>query len=1274
MIPQITQASHASHCTRVRAPLTDSVEADAEKMSLLTLLSGNRYRLGGSLRSVVLLLIACCVVLLAGDARAQTVYGIISGSVTDPSGAVIPGAKIQAKGESTGTVFNTVSTSSGAYRFPELPIGSYDLTVTASGFQQQVLTGVQVSLQITTALNVKLAVSSAVQSVTINASAQQLQTETSDITGSITDTDYLKLPLTLGGVGAFRSPEAFIFLLPGNTGPGTSNNSDNGVFYSKIAGGQDYGAEVLIDGLSQQRSENGSSFDEESPSVDALRELTVTDAVPPAEYNRTTGGFENFVTKSGGNAFHGSGYDLVRNTALDANLWFNGGNEALSCQGANDTPACRATFATPVDRKNDYGGTFSGPVIIPKLFDGRNKVFFFFAWEQLNYSLGAVSTSTVPTAQELGGDFSNPAIETHIDTGQQNPCDGSEVYTGQIYDPSTTRTVQTASGPVECRTAYAGNMIPATEFSPAALKLLGYFPAPTNPNAVINNYSFASTIPITNTTYTVRIDADITESNKIWSSYSTRDNNRTSGTPILPYPEDPNSDRQDFETHFWRLGWDHVFTPNLLNHLILGSNRSNSINFAFPTYNNINYFQQIGIANAVSKNFPIVSNGFTANEGNGNYDDNIDNGLRLDDSIEWQKGRHSLTFGTDLRYQQYSPINNNIPSVGFGGGQTAVTTTISGTGNGLASELLGQATSGAQNVYAHQSRWISLYYSGFVQDNWKVTPRLTLNLGVNYSVDVPRHEADNDTADFSPTATDPEYGVPGALVFGTTCHCNTKWASTYFKDVAPRIGFAYSPKEQDGKMVIRGGAGILYGPLQYDDFGGSMDTGYKVNPTFDSGNGFDPSFKIDSGFPAFTQPPDLDPGFYNGQPLSGSYIETHAAEPAKVYDYDLQIQQQLADDLVLSIGYVGSEAQDLLSNNQNINNMPIQDLALGNELSSPLMNNTYGVKTPFPGYFSLWGNGVTIQQALRPFPQYDYIDSGCCLQNSGHSSYNALLVSLHRQFRNGISLQASYTWAKNENDTDSALPNTNPGQPQVQNPDNLHQEKAISIQDLPNTFVVSYLYELPFGHGKKFLNRGPLSYGVGGWQIGGIQRYQDGEPIAFCCASGIPGWEQSIYYTLTGTGIKSAVYKGGWRHLNPFQGISGGGEGTNPNVNSLFNASVDNPSPSYTVNSAPVSGAPAAFIDANLSQHRGSGAYHLGNVPRVTNVRMPAWFDEDFSLIKDTPIHNNLVFELKFDVLNAFNRHIFGEPDTNPGDLLYGVPTYTANSPRAIQVTGRLSF
>ena len=1206
---------------------------------------------------------ACLFLLLiTSPSRAQSVYGSMTGTVTDSSGAVIPNASVQVKNEKTGSVNKTTSTSAGSYRFPELPLGSYDLTVTAPGFSTAQLSGVTVQIQSTTGQNVTLQAGGETTTVNVNADAPTLQTESSDMGGVISDKQITELPLALGGVGALRSPEAFVFLLPGATGPGTAN-SNNGIFFSRIAGGQTFGNEVLIDGVSQQRSENGSSFDEEAPSVEALQEFKVTTALPTAEYNRTTGGIENFVTKSGTNNFHGTAYDIFRNQDLDANTWFNNGYRAEFCTGANDTPSCRSTYATPIDRKNDYGGSFGGPVWIPKVYDGRDKLFFFFAWEQLAYHLGSSTVTTVPTPQELSGDFSNPAIfQTNKPVGT-NPCDGSTVYQGQIFDPSTTRVVNG----VPCRTAYPGNKIPGG-FSPVSQAILNYFPKPTN-DQVFNNFNFNSTIPITNTTYTVRIDAHLSDRNSIWGSYNTRDNNRISGTPILPDPIDPNTWKQDFETHFFRVGWDYSLTPHVLNHFIFGSNRSNSINFAQAALTGTNWFQKLGVANAVSNNFPVVTNGFTAQEGMPNNGDNIDNGLRLNESVAWEKGAHSFMFGLDLRYQQYSPINNNSPSINFGGGQTAADPTLSSqTGNGLASELLGLATNGSQNIIPHQSRWISWYWSGFAQDDWKVTKDLTLNLGINYSLDMPRHEANNFTSNFSRTAIDPEYGVPGALVFGTTCqHCNTAWADTWYKDVAPRVGFAYAPSNLQGKTVFRGGAGIFYGPLQYDDFGGAMNTGYKANPNFPSKNGFDPSFSIDSGYPAFAQPPNLDPGYYNGSYLPGSYIERRAGRPAAVYDWTAQVQQQLATDLIMTIGYIGNRAQNLQANVQNINNIPLQDIALGNKLTDQLQGNSDGVATPFPGYFNLWGNGVQVQQALRPFPQYDFIDSGCCLQNPGHSSFDAFTASLQRRFSQGLSLQVSYTWAKTLTDAESALPNTNPGGPQVQNPDNLHQEKSISVQDIPQTLVLSYTYDLPFGEGKPFLNHGFVGkYAVGGWEIGAVQRYQSGEPMAFCCASGIPGWQQAIRYDkVANTHVKSAVYRQGWKKLNPFNIANG----TDPNVNSLFNGAVDNGAYAYTHGLAT-----PAFIDHNLTSYRGTGAYKLGDTPRISQVRIPGYFNEDISIIKNTPIHQNIVFQLKFELLNALNRHAFSTPDGNPNDFLFGVPTGTITNPRNVQITGRISF
>ena len=1191
-------------------------------------------------------------------AHAQTVRGGLTGTVTDSSGAVVPNATVEATNQGTHDIARTISTSAGSYRFPELPLGRYDVRVSAPGFKSGSFTGVLVQIQQITPLDVVLQPGGTAETVTVNANAPTIQTESSDIGGVVSDRQIVELPLALGGVGALRSPEAFEFLLPGTTGPGTAN-SNNGIFLSKIAGGQNYGNEVLIDGASQQRSENGSSFDEEAPSVEALQEFKITTALPQAEYGRTTGGIENFVTKSGTNTFHGTAYEIFRNEDLDANTWFNNGNRAFYCTGSGDTPACRSQYAVPQDKKNDYGVTMGGPIWIPKVYNGRDKLFFFFSWEQLGYKLGATNTSTVPTIAMRNGDFSGPLIyRTDLPPVGTNPCQGdAPVYQGEIFDPQTERTVTTPNGPVTCRDQFPGNMIPTNRFSQVADNLLPYYPAPTN-DQQFNNFAFPSSIPINNTTYTVRIDYSISERNKIYGSYSARENNRISGgNPIMPDPVDPNTWKQDFLTHFGRFGWDFSLSPTLLNHLNFGTNRSNSINYAQAIFAGVNWSQQLGIGNAESQNFPQITNGNVNNLGNPpQNDDNVDNGMRLNESVAWQKGRHSLAFGLDLRWQQYSPLNGNSPTVNFCGNQTASSAGIAD-GFGFASQLLGVVCGGSQSIIPHQSRWTSWYYGLFAQDDFKITRDLTLNLGVRWDVDLPRHEALDYTSNFSPTANDPEFNIPGGLVFGSNCHgCNTAWADTWYKDIAPRVGFAYSPEQFQGKTVFRGGAGIMYGPLQYSDFGGSMNTGYRANPSFPN-NGFDPSFQLDNGYPAFAQPPNLDPGIFNGAPVSGSYIEAQYGRPAMISEWTIQLQQQVAQDLIMTVGYVGNKAQNLHSNIQNINNIDQQYFGLGNHLTDQVTGNTVGVSEPFAGFNALW-NGGQVQQALRPFPQYGFIDTGCCLQNVGMSSYEALLVSLERRFRDGLNLLASYTWAKQITNSDSLLPNQGVGVAQVQNVNNLHAEKAVSAQDVPNTVVLSWLYELPFGHGKHWLNHGIASYVAGGWELGGVQRYMSGQPFSFCCASGIPGFENQIRFDrVSGSDLKSPAYHQG--HLNPI-----GAQTADPSTNSLFNLDTQR---------QPNGG---AFFDQNAVANRGQyGAFGLGDMPRVTGeVRTPAYYNEDFSILKNTPIYENIVFQLKFELLNAFNRHTFSIPDSGPNDNLFGVPTGLVNTPRNIQITGRINF
>ncbi len=1215
---------------------------------------------------------------------AQTNQGQLAGNVLDPSGATVPGAAITAKSEENGTVYTAKSSAEGNYRFPSIQLGRYTVTTNAPGFKQIVNLGVQVLVGSTTALDINLTAGGATETVTVESDAPKVETESSDVGGTVSDRQIIELPLALGGVGAMRSPEAFAFLIPGTVGPG-SGNSNNGIFISKIGGGQNFGNEILLDGASQTRSENGSSFDEEALSVEAISEFKVTTSTPAAEFGRTTGGIENFVTKAGTNHYHGSAFGIFRNEFLDANDWFANGKKAFYTSTGDTVDAFNNR--RPSDKEYDFGISAGGPLSIPHLYNGRDRTFGFFSWEQFRLTAGGVATSTVPTVAERAGNFSDQLIGGP--NGQINPCDGSAILNGQIFDPATTQIV----GGFRCRTAFPNNTIPSGRFSAVGQKIAAFYPVP-NSNALGGNYSLSSSSSLYNTTYTVRVDHSAGSKDKIFGSYSTRENTRYNPQNLtLPSPVDPNVQTQDFLTHFGRGGWDHIFTPSLLNHLNLGYNRSNSINGSIEASTGVNYNPQLGTP--FTTGFPRVDVGGYVSLSRNQLDDEIDNGIRVNDAVSWQKGRNSFKFGVDYRYQQFSPIGHTTENgyLSFQANQTKASQTgafQNGTGNGFASMLLGLGDYASSQINASQPRWISNYWAGFVQDDFKATNTLVLNIGLRYDIDQPRREAHNRTSNFSPTAIDPKNGLPGALVFGTTCsNCNTRWADTYFKDIAPRIGFAFSPASRNGTFVIRGGFSTLYGPLLYTDFGGGTRTGY-VAPTIQSSNGFDPAYSVDGGVKPTIIGTDLDPAFYdsgnaNAPTSFGDYIKPSYGRPAQVNQWNLQMQQELAKDLILTVGYIGSAASHLRSGIENINNMSATNFSRGDALTNYDLT-TNGVKSP---YTSFNGN---VQQALRPFPQYGFIATDCCLQNVGHSSYEALIVSLERRFSKGLNLQASYTWSKDITNADSALPGITAGVNQIQDPFNSKSQKTLSIQDIPHTFVTSFIYELPFGRNKSFLNFGsPIARAlVSGFEIGGVLRYQSGQPTSFGGATGIPGWDNFIEFTrVPGSTLASNARRG---HIDPFRQLRAGNKlpAPDPNVDSEFNGlqRIDNatysalqPSPALYDQNHEENRQQHAVISCNVPKGQtpppncDNGAYAFGNVPRVTGeVRNYLYNNEDFSFLKKTPLTEGVTLFLKLEMLNAFNRHIFGTPDTQPYDATFGVPTYTIDGPRHMQLTARFQF
>jgi hypothetical protein len=1195
---------------------------------------------------------------LALRVNAQTNNGILAGTVLDASGAAIEGAQVTAKAEATSFTLTATSGPDGGFRFPSVPIGLYDVTASHPGFSSQTQTGVNVQISTTTSINLTMTVGRTEQTVTVQADATRIETESSEVGTVITTTQVIELPLALGGVGAMRSPEAFVFLAPGTVGPGTAN-SNNGIFISKIGGGQSFGADVLLDGTSILRSENGSSFDEAAPSVEAISEFKVITSSMPAIYGRTTGGIETFTTKSGTNQFHGTAYDILQNEDFNANTWFNNAFAAQCAPGAGNA-ACRAQYTRPLDKKNDYGGNFGGPVLIPKLYSGRNRSFFFFNWEQYNQHIGGTATSTVPTVAQRNGDFSG-ILNTSVVLGT-NPCTGAPIYQGEIFDPNTTTIGPTG---VPCRTPFPKNMIPANRISKVTQNFLALLPTPNAnlPNG--QNYVLSSSTPLQNTTYTLRIDHSVSDKSKIFGMYDTRDNARLiNGFYNLPPPLNSNGWEQNFVTHYGRAGWDYIISPTLLNHLSLGYNRTNSQNYsdgALAGINqHVNWNAKFGISGISGVNFPIVIMGEGVPQLSASNNDNeVDNGERLNDTLTWIRGNHSFTFGFDFRNQNFSRLggNNDSGTYTFARAQTAADQAVNGSsGNGIASFLLGAVSNGNAFVPAHTPRWISQYYAGFVQDDWKVHPHFTLNIGLRWSVDVPRRESYNDTSNFSPTTPNPAAGnIPGAMIFGNTCQgCNPRWADTKYHDWAPRFGFAYNPN--GGKMVIRGGYGILYSPLQYTDFGGNQVQGYSGTPTFNSSNGLDPAFNWDNGFPPFAPPPFLNPSVVNkGNP---NWIQPRFGQPGIIQSWSFQIQDQVSKDMVATLGYVGQRAQNLRSAIMNWNNIPVQEINLGPVLNQPVTGNTLGVTAPYPTFFTDWGANAPVWRALRPYPQYDFIYMDV-LQNIGQSTFQSLQATLERRLSAGLSIQASFTWEKTITDADSILPGINGGISQVQNVADLSQEKALSSQDVPYMFTGAFLYQLPFGKGKPMLTHGIAAAVLGGWEIGGVLRYQTGVPISFGCANGVPGWQNCIRFNRQSAPPENPAVQNG--SFNPF-------------TQNFFN-----PVCGY------VGQAGCAFADPNteltgpasgvtIQQARG-GAYYFGNYPRNNgDARSPNYYNEDFSVLRNFPVYERATIQLKAEFLNAFNRHIFSVPDANPYDSLFGLVNSTIDQQRIIQFTMRFTF
>jgi hypothetical protein len=994
--------------------------------------------------------------------RAQTTNGGIQGTITDPSGAAVSGASVTGRNMDTGLSFTTTTTDAGIYSLPNLPPGRYSVLVEVPNLKRYSREGVTVLTGTVVSLDMEMQLGVVSENVTVNADASQLQTATSDIGATVQSTLVANLPLEVSGT--IRNPVQFIELVPGFVGGVANNPGSNSSDDFKVNGGQEGGTDVLVDGVSISLVSANTQWNK-GVSTEGVQEFKVLQSNFSPEYGESGDGIVSLTLKSGTNELHGSAYDYLRNKSLDANSWKN-----------NLLGSPRS-----VDTQNDFGATLGGPVYIPKLYHGKDKTFFFFDYEGFRLRNGGTGTQSLPNENFRKGDFS--ALLPGV----------------QLYDPTT-------------HAAIPGNILTSDpNFKPSAVmtKVFALLP-PTN-GSLTNNVADHTVSSTTANLFDVKIDHIFSDKHRISGGFD-YDNTRTGGSSDLG-PIFGQSIPQ--HTRYARFSDNYVFTPSLVNQFLFGFSRryraegSNSIGLGFPA--------KIGLTGVSNATFPCIKwgGGFNYNVNNCGDSEFADNVYQVNDSVSWVKGKHNFKFGGEVRILQFNVrrLTQGSGEFDFSPAQTSSTGTATGVGgDAVASSLFGLSDTTTLNYGAFSGvRYKDFSFYG--QDSYKFSSRLTLNYGLRYDIDLPATEAFNRFSAVDPTLPNPGAGnLLGAYTYfgtGTGRNGRKRPQDTYHKAFGPRVGFAYSI---NSKTVLRGGYGIFYEALKEGSFADQDGLGFFNKQTVTVANG-GPT-QIDNGvthlFPA------LGPFTPEGQNGNGGVIlvPANSGRPADIQTWNLDIQRQVMSNLMVSVAYVGSKgthlpALNIIPNQTNPSLLPFLR-TFGGDLNTSAIclagapppapqcpaAIAAGVKVPYPGFTG------PIGQIFRPFPQYGNFnqeDNSFTPDRTGNSTYHAMQLQVDKRFAQGLSFLVSYTVSKNITDADSAGPgvsgfigtNSFIGE----NSYNRSAEKAVSQLDTPQSLVASFFYELPVGHGKRYMNSGGVTDRVlGGWSVSGILSYHSGTP------------------------------------------------------------------------------------------------------------------------------------------------------------------------------------
>lgn len=1077
---------------------------------------GSWWRLSGVAAGLI-----CLLALATTPLVAQTGQGSVTGSVTDATGAAIPGASVTVTNMQQGVHYSAVTNGAGAYTVPALIPGVYQIKVEARGFKSEISRNITLEVSQIARQNFKLEPGGVTSTVEVSGAPVPLDTDDSTVGQVIPSHAIVGLPLN------GRNYLQLSLLTVGVTPATGGRNQATGGFSALCQHSSQM--RVILDGVDNTSRMSGGELGFQSqivtPSVDAVQAFKVVTNNAPAEDGYRMGGTVIVSTKSGTNQFHGTAYEFLRNNKLDAANYFSGGQPE------------------PPYHRNEFGGVLGGPIV-------RNKTFFFVSYDATRLSQSQSSISTVPTPAELEGDFS----------GQPT-----------IYDPATTKNKKT-------RKPFLDNKIPSSRFDPVALKLATLFPAPNLPGTV-NNFYFQSPSNETPNEVDARLDQTFSQRFRGFVRFSHRWDDATTGG-ALPLPADgvgwttlhmtANSAVADLNT---------AISPNTFNDFVLGySNLATILGTPATENENAKYgltglpdfgkYNQQGLA-------VITFSGFTSlGSKNSNPNTNNMNLVQASDKLLLSRGHHTITAGFSFLAGQVKRLSSKQSrgQLAFTGDYTEDIENRAATGSSIADFLLGDVqTISVSNLVGETVT--DLNYSAYAEDNWHILPPLSLNVGVRWDMFGRPYYGHTpvDVFHFTPGTQDYQVIYPSGL---RDCGCDNDW-----KNFAPRVGFAYQLRP---RTVIRSGFGIIFG--QPD---GAQDTAggyFNQSPSFDKvavkGNKTtEPAGSLQDGFPAVD---------YN----SGVIPKNVSAQTALRYmpnQYAMQwfgdVEQQIGNNTVFTLSYLGSGTRHLV---------------VEFDLDQP---------PPGPGSIS----------SRSPYPYFSQIVLNTPV---GSAQYNALTAKINRQFANGFMLLGSYTWSHSIDDDVENLNSLN-GEG-IQNNFDLAAERGDSVFDMRNYFVASAIYDLPFGQGRRFLNRGGfLNEALGGWQLSGIVSLHSGPPFTPYLSTDIANTGTSNRPNRIGSGSLSSGER---------------------SIQNWFN-----------VADFPVQ-APYTFGDSGRNILRAPGTKNvdlkIGKVFRLT---------ERFDL------------QFRSEFFNALNTPAFGAPDGEV-DLPQGPTITTAGTAREIQFGAKLRF